>query len=325
MDIIRKSVESRGGYMYFDDHIHFENFICGNTTTFYGFCRNQDGMRRTNLLFYLAYEKYDLLEKAINYGLLTNISCRKKYYVGKEGIMLNILTFACFFSESLSSKDIVRYLLNYKNINLYDKSFSDSILIHMITHSQKYYVENSYEIIKLIVEDSPINVDHLDSGGDTALLNTLFLHKKLDKKFMVKTVKLLLKHCKILNRKNGYHGLIYICEEIKDKELQYDLLKLFLEHENLDLSSCFFDKTLQIFLLSINNTIEKQYELWKLSSKRKNINSMFSLGKDMTKCRHILYLSGNLPDKFRKYIIFQRFNIINYRKNYRKNVLLRYY
>ena len=128
-----------------------------------------------------------------------------------------------------------------------------------------------------------------------------------------------------MNRKNGYHGLIYICEEIKDKELQYDLLKLFLEHENLDLSSCFFDKTLQIFLLSINNTIEKQYELWKLSSKRKNINSMFSLGKDMTKCRHILYLSGNLPDKFRKYIIFQRFNIINYRKNYRKNVLLRYY
>jgi ankyrin repeat protein len=168
--------------IYFSDEKHFERFLESPSTTDYFnddgskknsgslFCEFDDDNFNNNILFYLVYEKFDLIHEVINSTSFNkkNINEFMKFNISEGTYDLNIFSFSCMFSRKLSSDKIVKLLLNHPkiDINLENKN-GDTPLFLSIKYLNN---SSSEETLKILLNHPKIDINLQNKNGDTALM-----------------------------------------------------------------------------------------------------------------------------------------------------------
>jgi ankyrin repeat protein len=203
-------------HIYFDDEKHFERFLDSPYTVSYHnkpLCKRDNMLivfdeslsKKNNILFYLAHEKYDLMNLAINYGLFNKINVNYNmdfYYKGKT-YNLNMLSFSCNFAKSLSSNNIIKMLLKHPKIDVNKQNkYGQTALMLASTYTKNKSTEKA---VKMLLEHPDIDVNLKSCHGCTSLMYAV-ANSKIDS--TEKTVKMLLAHPKIDVKLRDKDGLL---------------------------------------------------------------------------------------------------------------------
>ena len=240
--LLEKKIISKKEYMfgliiekeseiYFDNEKHFENFLeSPNNVKYY----DNDSNRRNNILFYLAYEKYDLMEEAIDYGLFDKIDINKSMiFYDNYTRHSNILIFSCLFSKKYSSNKTVKILLEHPNINVNLQSeYGWSALM---SASGETNTDSTEETVKMLLEHPNIDVNLQNEQGYTALTHAC-RYSNTDS--TEKTVKILLEHPNIdvnLQDIDGWSALM-LASKYSNTDSTEETVKMLLEHSNIDVN-----------------------------------------------------------------------------------------
>jgi hypothetical protein len=241
-----------------------------------------------NILFYLTYknyEKYDLINKVIDYGLFDKIDVNKQHLfriVWEDGYRdkidnyyMNMLTFSCLFSDRFSSVKIAKTLLENPNFDVNYENCSGKTILMNVSSLTEFCKK---EILNLLLEHPNINVNIINKSGETALM----IATKYLKKHPYKVL-LLLKHPNIdidIKDKNGWTALSLSIYHYKKRNL--DVMK----------------------------------EIWMSFGKCRTKQNMFSLYEKKKGSSNKGYIYG-----LKEYMKFERFNLINHRRFYRNQIL----
>jgi hypothetical protein len=96
-----------------------------------------------------------------------------------------------------------------------------------------------------------------------------------------------------------------------------ETVKMLLEHPNIDLQSTGKWNALALSIYGCKNrNLQKMKIIWKLFAKHKINHNMFYLYETRKDSKDKEYIDG-----LREYMKFQRYNLINHRRYYRKYVL----
>jgi ankyrin repeat protein len=220
--------------IYFDDEKHFENFLeSPNNVKYY----DNENNGKNNILFYLTYKKYDLMEDAINYGLFDKIDINKymKYYDSciYTTSNHNILMFSCEYSKIYSSDKIVKMLLEHPNI---DVNMMNYLGLSALTLVSMYLNMNStYETLRMLLDHPDINVNLKNRTGHSALMILLRNNDEL-------AIRMLLRHPDIDINLQNYEGSSALILASSDASLGSTIessertIKILLEHPNIDVN-----------------------------------------------------------------------------------------
>ena len=216
--------------IYFDDEKHFENFLeSPNNVKYY----DNENNGKNNILFYLTYKKYDLMENAINYGLFDKIDINKCmiYYDNHHTRTHNILMFACRYSNIISSNKIVKILLEHPNVdvNLQDKEGWTALM--MASNSN---INSTRETIKILLEHPNIDINLQNRNGMSALMMASHCSYTYNDP-TEKTLKMLLEHPNInvnLQDRYCYTSFKYAMKGYYNPITKKNILKMISEHPN---------------------------------------------------------------------------------------------
>jgi ankyrin repeat protein len=241
--------------IYFDNEEHFENFLKSPKNVVY-YEKNFGHYERNNILFYLAYKKYDLMEKIIKYGLFDNINVNQfmNFYHGNYEYYSNILLFSCRYSKKLSSDKIVEMLLEHPKIdvNLQNNNGWTALMVASRTSN----TDSTEETVKMLLEHSKIDVN--------------------------------------LQNKNGWTALM-IASRTSNTNSTENTVKMLLEHPNIDINLQSTDKwnalTLSIYDCK-NKNLQKMKIIWKLFTKHKIKHNMFYLHEEKKDSKNKEYIDG---------------------------------
>jgi ankyrin repeat protein len=324
IEYICELIIEKDNQIYFDDEEHFENFLKLPKDVEYS---KKDFEEKNNILFYLAYEKYDLMEKVIDYGLFDKIDINQLicFYEEDNTHYLNILMFSCMFSNEFSSNKIVKILLKHPkiNINSQDENGYTALLISVtnltnsmtketteillshpnidinicdnekLTVLMSAVVYSSDEIVEILLKHPNININKRDSDGRTALLIAISSYHDFYT-ITKETIKLLVKHSDInvnLYDKKGSTPLL--------KALDYpslkDVAKLLIKHPNININlqdhKCSTPLVKEIICSEGNVT-----EILELMLEKPNINvnaSIYCYYKPIPLLAHVITKSWN--------------------------------
>jgi hypothetical protein len=220
-------------HIYFDDEKHFERFLDSPYTVSY---HNKPFPKKNNILFYLAYKKYDLINLAINYGLfdIIDINQSMRFYYDNIIFNFNILMFSCRYSNKISSNKIVKILLEHPdiNVNSQDHIYRWSALMFASMYSNNDSTENT---VKMLLEQPNINVNLQNNNGWSALMHA---SKYAGKHSTDNTVKMLLKQSYInvnLRNINGTSALM-LASKFAGGCSTRKTVKMLLEHPNINMN-----------------------------------------------------------------------------------------
>jgi ankyrin repeat protein len=218
--------------IYFDDEKHFENFLeSPNNVKYY----DNENNGKNNILFYLTYKKYDLMEDAINYGLFDKIDINKcmNFYFDVNNFNYTIFMFSCRFSNNFSSNKIIRMLLEHPNINV---NLQNRVGWTALMIASRYSNTDSTEnTVKMLLEHPKIDVNLQNKNGWTALM---IASRTSNTDSTEKTVKMLLEHPNIdvnLQKKDSWSALM-IASRYSNTDSTEKTVKILLEHPNIDVN-----------------------------------------------------------------------------------------
>ena len=231
--------------IYFDDEKHFNKFY--NDPINCKYYNNNNSNNKNNILFYLVFEKYNLIEKAIDYGLFdiikydTKLSFyhksefKKKYIINDKNYCknINIFHFACLYSKYYSSNKIIELLINKFKINI---QYNENFMKYMIINSKLY---SSCITIKLIL-------NKLNNNNKKCITKILILAIKYYNQYKSdKCIETILgfSNIDINSKKNNPLILASI-------NTNFNIIKLIINHPNFDLKK-------QSYLLNIHNIINE--------------------------------------------------------------------
>jgi hypothetical protein len=339
--------------IYFDDEEHFMNFLESPKNVLYN---KQYTNNNCNVLFYLTYEKYDLIEKVIDYGLFDKIDINQN--LSRYQNKLNILMFSCLFSKKYSSYKIIKILLGHPDIDVNsqdDEGWSALMLasrysntsstqetvkillehsflcidINLQNHNgcsalilaSKYSNTDSTEgTVKILLEHPNIDVNLHTTYGWSALI---FASRYLTTYSTINTIKMLLEHPNInVNLQDRKHStaLMFVLEHLNIFSTE-KAIKMLLEHPNIDINLRNYYRINTLALSLHEDTgLHKMRIIWKLFMKHKIKHNMFYLYEERIDNNHMRYIDG-----LKEYMKFQRYNLINHRRYYRKNILNKKY
>jgi hypothetical protein len=264
----------------------------------------------------LAYEKYDLIKRVIDYGLFDKINinyyipeCKK--YTEKQ----NILMFSCSYSKNLSSNEIVKILLKHPtiDINLQNNSGLSSLM-----YASKFSnTSSTEETVKILLEHPNIDINLQDFTDTTALI---YASRTTNINSTEKTVKMLLDHPNInvnLRDFTGSHALLHALR-FTNIESTEKTVKMLLEHQKTDinLENKKGHTALFLSICDCKKYPQKMEKIWKLLAKYKIKHNMFYLYKKKKNSSNKEYI-----DSLKEYMKFERFNLINHRRFYRNQIL----
>jgi ankyrin repeat protein len=139
------------------------------------------------------------------------------------------------------------------------------------------------------------------------------------------TVKMLLEHPNIdvnLQNEDGWAALMF-ASRYSNTDSTEETVKILLEHPNIDVNLQ-NNKKWNSLALSIydceNKDLQKMKIIWKLFTNYKIIHNMIYLYEEKKDSKNKEYING-----LNKYMEFQRFNLVDYRRLYRKQILNKSY
>jgi ankyrin repeat protein len=212
--------------IYFDDEKHFERFFDSPDNTLY---HKVQLFQNNNILFYLAYEKYDLMISAIHYDLFDKINVNQIMNFYHNGLTydFNILMFSCYFSRKYSSNEIIKMLLELPKIDVNMRDiFGSSALIY----ASKYSNTNSTEkTVKMLLEHPIIDVNIQDVFGSSALI---YASRYSNTNSTKRTVEMLFEHPNInVNLQNNFGWSALMCaSRYSNTSSTENTVKILLEH-----------------------------------------------------------------------------------------------
>jgi hypothetical protein len=169
--------------IYFDNEEHFNKFLNDPLNNKY----YNNPIDKNNILFYLVFKEYDLIDKAIDYGLFdvidydTKITFHHELESKKLGYNnydddkyyfkdINIFYFACLFPDVFSSNEIVKVLMEKLEINIDCES---DFMKHIFINLYKKY--SNISVIKML---SKYLDDKNDNGIQIFLTNSIYCYDK---------------------------------------------------------------------------------------------------------------------------------------------------
>jgi ankyrin repeat protein len=251
------------GQIYFDDERHFEDFL--ESPKYVKYYEKYEN-KKINILFYLTYERYDLMETVIDNKLFNKIDINQLMTFNKDGFIynLNMLMFSCLYSKKLSSNTIVETLLeqNKIDINLQNKD-GYSALILASRHSGTTSTE---ETVKLLLKEPIIDINLQDKHGWSALIWASQFSRN---RSTIETVKMLLENSDIninLQDKYGWTALMFAAISSNFYSTE-DTVKLLLDKSNININlradNSWSALTLAIRNLDTSSTVETIIKLLK--------------------------------------------------------------
>jgi ankyrin repeat protein len=190
-EYIMALILEKGGELYFDNQEHFEKFLMSpSNVKYHTYDCHPD--RRTNILYYLVYKKYDyLMDYIISYDIFNKIRklpCGSKCHHEKYSYSLSILEYSCLFSREISSNKIIKTLLEHFPV-IWEKDLLNKALIIIAARTNDTSTE---ETLKLLLEHPNIDVNyHIGNPGMTALVLAAIYSNTTSTE---KSVKMLLDH-----------------------------------------------------------------------------------------------------------------------------------
>jgi hypothetical protein len=186
--------------IYFSNNNHFDEFYENPFQKNFYKTKNND--KNCEILSFLIFKKYNLMEYAIQEKLFHKININQEltFCLNNGYYMKNsLLTMSCMISSSYSSDEIARSLLYHNNIIL-DDDIKSNILGKTLN---EYKLCSSYETIMMLM-DYPnkdlINVSSKLNKSPLMYLITTKINNEKDE-----ALKILLNHPKTdINFKNGY-------------------------------------------------------------------------------------------------------------------------
>jgi phage pi2 protein 07 len=269
--------------IYFHDYENFEKFLESPYDT--------------------EYYRYDTFKSTIRYdyhpknNILFYLAHKKYDLIGK------IVDYG-----TLNKIDINRIMLYRTGITIR----KINILMFSCLYSNKL---SSNMIVKMILECPNIDVNSQNENGWSALM---YASNYSNSNSSEKTVKMLLEHPKInvnLQNEEGLSALMLISRSLNNST--EGTVKMLLDHPDIDINLQTKDGQTALSLLSYNSkNSEKIERLIKLFLKHKIKNNMFYLYEIVKSSSIKKY---NIEVK--KYMVHQRYNLINHRRSYRKHIL----
>ena len=264
----------------------------------------------TSLLLAIKNSNTSSTEKTVKILLEhPNIDVNIKY---KED--WTILMLASRYSTTTS---IVKMLLEHPNIdvNLQEKEGMTALML-ALKNTNINLIE---DIVILLLNHSNIDINLQNIRGSTILI---LASRRTEFYIFNRIIKILLKQPKInvnLQDENGYTILMYAISMLFYASTN-NMVPLLLKHSNIDINLR-NKKNQNALFLSLHNrqykNLRKMKEIWKLFIKQKIKHNMFYLHEEVEKNNHKIYVDG-----LKKYMKFERYNLINHRRFYRKTYIL---
>ena len=185
-----------------------------------------------NIIFFLIYKDYDLIDTAIELKLFEKVDVNKKLqYLFPEYDHCkydNILTLSCILSNTISSNKIVETLLKIPDIEIN----STLITLAKISHT-------TIETFKMLLERPNVDINFKNDYGFSILHSVLQNQNVILKEQLVK---LLLEYPNInvnIQNVDGNTPLQYILNEYEYEDkynISDEIIKMILEHPNFDVN-----------------------------------------------------------------------------------------